>query len=157
MRISDWSSDVCSSDLFDTQTGKSEVFAEPKLTFKPADFTVEQRFYKSKDGTEVPMFVVMKKGLDRAKGSPTLLYGYGGFNVSMTPAFSPTRLAWVDKGGILAIANLRGGGEYGKAWHDAGRPDKKQRSAEHTSELQSLMRTSYAVFCLKTKNTIITN
>src|SRR3546814_4475469 len=72
------------------------------------------------------MFVVMKKGLNRAKGSPTLLYGYGGFNVSMTPAFSPTRLAWVDKGGILAIANLRGGGESGKAWHDAGRPDKKQ-------------------------------
>ena len=72
------------------------------------------------------MFVVMKKGLDRSKGSPTLLYGYGGFNVSMTPAFSPTRLAWVDKGGVLAIANLRGGGEYGKAWHDAGRLDKKQ-------------------------------
>src|SRR3546814_10311217 len=111
------------------------------------------------------MFVVMKKGLNRAKGSPTLLYGYGGFNVSMTPAFSPTRLAWVDKGGILAIANLRGGGEYGKAWHDAGRLDKKQnvfddfiaageyvRSEEHTSELQSLMRNSYAVFCLKKKN-----
>jgi prolyl oligopeptidase len=110
----------------DTATGKSEIFAEPKLTFKPEDFTVEQRFYKSKDGTEVPMFVVMKKGLDRSKGSPTLLYGYGGFNVSMTPAFSPTRLAWVDKGGVLAIANLRGGGEYGKAWHDAGRLDKKQ-------------------------------
>ena len=110
----------------DTATGKSEIFAEPKLTFKPADFSVEQRFYKSKDGTEVPMFVVMKKGLDRSKGSPTLLYGYGGFNVSMTPAFSPTRLAWVDQGGVLAIANLRGGGEYGKAWHDAGRLDKKQ-------------------------------
>ncbi len=101
-------------------------FRAAKLTFKPDDFTVEQRFYKSKDGTEVPMFVVMKKGLDRSKGSPTLLYGYGGFNVSMTPAFSPTRLAWVDKGGVLAIANLRGGGEYGKAWHDAGRLDKKQ-------------------------------
>ncbi|GAO77140.1 MULTISPECIES: prolyl oligopeptidase family protein [unclassified Sphingopyxis] len=111
---------------FDTQTGRSEIFAEPKLTFKPADFSVEQRFYKSKDGTEVPMFLVMKKGLDRSKGSPTLLYGYGGFNVSMTPGFSPTRLAWVDKGGVLAIANLRGGGEYGKAWHDAGRLDKKQ-------------------------------
>ncbi|MDO9367970.1 MAG: prolyl oligopeptidase family serine peptidase [Sphingopyxis sp.] len=111
---------------FDTQTGKSEIFAEPNLTFKPADFSVEQRFYTSKDGTEVPMFLVMKKGLDRSKGSPTLLYGYGGFNVSMTPAFSPTRLAWVDKGGVLAIANLRGGGEYGKAWHDAGRLDKKQ-------------------------------
>ncbi len=111
---------------FDTLTGKSEIFAEPKLTFKPADFIVEQRFFTSKDGTKVPMFVVMKKGLDRSKGSPTLLYGYGGFNVSMTPAFSPTRLAWVDKGGVLAIANLRGGGEYGKAWHDAGRLDKKQ-------------------------------
>jgi len=110
----------------DTATGKSEIFAEPKLTFKPDDFTVEQRFYKSKDGTEVPMFLVMKKGLDRSEGSPTLLYGYGGFNVSMTPAFSPTRLAWVDKGGVLAIANLRGGGEYGKAWHDAGRLANKQ-------------------------------
>ncbi|WP_194953743.1 prolyl oligopeptidase family serine peptidase [Sphingopyxis solisilvae] len=110
----------------DTATGKSEIFAEPKLTFQPNDFTVEQRFYKSKDGTEIPMFVVMKKGIDRSKGSPTLLYGYGGFNVSMTPGFSPTRLAWVDKGGVLAIANLRGGGEYGKAWHDAGRLDKKQ-------------------------------
>jgi prolyl oligopeptidase len=110
----------------DTATGKSEVFAEPKLTFNPQDFTVEQRFYTSKDGTKVPMFLVMKKGLDRSKGSPTLLYGYGGFNVSMTPGFSPTRLAWVDKGGVLAIANLRGGGEYGKAWHDAGRLDRKQ-------------------------------
>lgn len=110
----------------DTATGQTEIFAEPKLTFKPDDFTVEQRFYKSKDGTEVPMFLVMKKGVDRSKGSPTILYGYGGFNVSLTPAFSPTRLAWVDKGGVLAVANLRGGGEYGKAWHDAGRLDKKQ-------------------------------
>lgn len=110
----------------DTTTGKTEIFAEPKLTFNPQDFTVEQRFYKSKDGTEVPMFLVMKKGVDRSKGSPTILYGYGGFNVSMTPGFSPTRLAWVDKGGVLAIANLRGGGEYGKAWHDAGRLDNKQ-------------------------------
>ncbi len=110
----------------DTVTGESSIFAEPKLTFDPKQFTVEQRFFKSKDGTEVPMFVVMKKGIDRSKGSPTLLYGYGGFNVSLTPGFSPTRLAWVDKGGILAIANLRGGGEYGKAWHDAGRLANKQ-------------------------------
>ena len=72
------------------------------------------------------MFLVMKKGLDRSKGSPTLLYGYGGFNVSLTPGFSPTRLAWADKGGVVAIANLRGGGEYGKAWHDAGRLANKQ-------------------------------
>ncbi len=112
----------------DTVTGKSEVFAAPKLTFDPKQYSVEQRFYKSKDGTEVPMFVVMKKGLDRSKGSPTLLYGYGGFNVSMTPAFSPTKLAWMEAGGVFAVANLRGGGEYGKAWHDGGRLDKKQNA-----------------------------
>ncbi len=110
----------------DTVSGKTDVFAAPKLTFDPKQFAVEQRFYKSKDGTEVPMFVIQKKGIDRSQGSPTLLYGYGGFNVSLTPAFSPTRLAWVDKGGVLAIANLRGGGEYGKAWHDAGRLANKQ-------------------------------
>ncbi|WP_428683764.1 prolyl oligopeptidase family serine peptidase [Sphingopyxis sp.] len=110
----------------DTVTGKSEVFAAPKLTFDPKQYSVEQRFYKSKDGTQVPMFVIMKKGLDRSKGSPTLLYGYGGFNVSMTPGFSPTKLAWMEAGGVFAVANLRGGGEYGKAWHDGGRLDKKQ-------------------------------
>src|SRR3546814_11096605 len=92
-----------------------------KLTFDPRQFSVEQRFYTSKDGTEVPMFVVMKKGLDRSKGSPTLLYGYGGFNISMTPAFSPTRLAWVDTGGVLAIAKLRGGGDNGTAGPATGR------------------------------------
>lgn len=110
----------------DTVTGKSEIFAQPKLTFDPKQFSVEQRFFKSKDGTEVPMFVVMKKGLDRSKGSPTLLYGYGGFNLSQVPGFSPTKLAWVDKGGVFVVANIRGGGEYGKAWHDAGRLEKKQ-------------------------------
>lgn len=110
----------------DTVTGKSSVFAEPKLTFNPEDFSVEQHFYASKDGTRIPMFVIAKKGVDRSGGAPTLLYGYGGFNISMTPGFSPTRLAWVDKGGVLAIANLRGGGEYGKAWHDAGRLSNKQ-------------------------------
>src|SRR3546814_5915840 len=96
------------------------------MTFDPRQFSVEQRFYTAKDGIKVPMFGVMKKGIDRSKGSPTLLYGYGGFNISMTPAFSPTRLAWVDKGGVLASANLRGGGDYGKAWHDARRPDQQQ-------------------------------
>ena len=111
---------------FDTQTGKSSVFAAPELKFDPDDFHVEQQFYASKDGTQIPLFIVMKKGLDRSKPSPTLLYGYGGFNISITPGFSPTRLAWLDKGGILAIANLRGGGEYGSEWHDAGRLSNKQ-------------------------------
>jgi prolyl oligopeptidase len=108
----------------DTKTGQTSVFAAPKLAFNPDDFVVEQKFYASKDGTRVPMFVIRKS--TTGAGAPTLLYGYGGFNISSTPSFSPTRLAWVDKGGVLAIANLRGGGEYGKAWHDAGRLLNKQ-------------------------------
>ena len=110
---------------FDTSTGRTTLFAQPKLGFDPADFVTEQRFYPSKDGTRVPMFVVRRK--DRAnKAVPTLLSGYGGFNIAQTPSFSPARLAWIEQGGILAIANLRGGGEYGKAWHDAGRLAQKQ-------------------------------
>jgi prolyl oligopeptidase len=112
---------------FDTLTGKSVPFALPKLTFNPADYAIEQRFYSSKDGTRVPMFVVRKKSLAAAgKAVPTLLYGYGGFDVSLTPSFSATRMAWLEAGGAFALANLRGGGEYGKAWHDAGRLNNKQ-------------------------------
>jgi prolyl oligopeptidase len=112
---------------FDSQTGKSSPFAQPKLSFNPADFVVDQLFYPSKDGTQIPMFIVHKKGLDLSKGgAPTLLYGYGGFNISQTPSYSATRMAWIQSGGIFALANLRGGGEYGKPWHDAGRLQNKQ-------------------------------
>jgi prolyl oligopeptidase len=112
---------------FDARTGKSEPFALPKLTFNPADYAIEQRFYNSKDGTRVPMFVVRKKGVAQAgKAVPTLLYGYGGFDISLTPGFSAARMAWLEAGGAFAMANLRGGGEYGKAWHDAGRLGNKQ-------------------------------
>ena len=111
---------------FDSKTGKSTPFALPKLSFDPADFVVDQVFYSSKDGTKIPMFIVQKKGLDLSKGAPTLLYGYGGFNVSETPTYSPTRMAWIQSGGVFALANLRGGGEYGKPWHDAGRLANKQ-------------------------------
>ena len=112
---------------FDSNTGVSTVFAQPKLTFDPADYVVEQRFYASKDGTKVPMFIVRKKGLAaEGKAAPTLLYGYGGFDVSLTPGFSATRMAWLEAGGVFVMANLRGGGEYGKAWHDAGRLANKQ-------------------------------
>jgi len=109
---------------YDAGTGAVSTWARPEVAFDPADFTVEQRFYASKDGTRVPMFLVRKNGTTGP--APTLLYGYGGFNIALTPAFSPTFLAWVDQGGVLAVANLRGGGEYGKAWHDAGRLANKQ-------------------------------
>ncbi len=109
---------------FDTSTGRSEIWAQPKVAFNPADYSTEQQFYTSKDGTRVPMFIVKKK--TTAPGAPALLYGYGGFNIAQTPGFSATRLAWIEQGGVLAIANLRGGGEYGKNWHDAGRLARKQ-------------------------------
>jgi prolyl oligopeptidase len=107
-----------------TATGQTELFAQPKVAFNPDDYQTEQRFYMSKDGTRVPMFVVKKK--TTGAEAPALLYGYGGFNIAQTPGFSATRLAWLDQGGVLAIANLRGGGEYGKAWHDDGRLARKQ-------------------------------
>ena len=109
---------------YDVARGQASVWAAPKVAFNPDDYSVEQRFYASKDGTRIPMFVVRKKG---ATGpAPTMLYGYGGFNASMTPSFSPTKLAWMEAGGVYVLANLRGGGEYGKAWHDAGRLAGKQ-------------------------------
>ncbi|WP_405051858.1 prolyl oligopeptidase family protein [Sphingomonas sp.] len=111
---------------YDVKGGQASEWAAPKVAFNPDDYSVEKRFYASKDGTRIPMFIVMKKGLDRSGGSPTVLYGYGGFNVSLTPDYSPTRMAWIEAGGVYAMANLRGGGEYGKAWHDAGRLANKQ-------------------------------
>ena len=108
----------------DTATGETSVFAAPELKFDPESIAVEQRFYASKDGTRVPVFIVRRK--DVSGPAPTLLYGYGGFDVSMTPGFSASRLAWIEAGGVFALANIRGGGEYGKAWHDGGRLANKQ-------------------------------
>jgi prolyl oligopeptidase len=110
----------------DLKTGKSSVFRTPKVAFKPADYEVKQVFYPSKDGTKIPMFLVHKKGLKLDGQNPTLLYGYGGFNVSLTPGFSVSRMVWLELGGVYAMPNLRGGGEYGLEWYDAGRKDKKQ-------------------------------
>ena len=109
---------------FDAATGQATPWASPKLTFDPDTISVEQRFYPSKDGTRVPMFVVRKKGTTGP--APTLLYGYGGFNAAMTPSFNPANIAWVEKGGVYVLANIRGGSEYGNAWHDAGRLANKQ-------------------------------
>ena len=111
---------------YDSDTNTSSVFAAPKVAFDPAGFVVEQRFFTSKDGTSVPMFIAHKKGLDMSNGAPTLMYGYGGFNINVLPAFQVDALSWMEMGGVYAEVTLRGGGEYGAAWHDAGRRLKKQ-------------------------------
>jgi prolyl oligopeptidase len=111
---------------YDLTTGKSTLFRQPKVDFDPAQYETKQVFYRSKDGTRVPMFITHRKGLKLDGTNPTLLYGYGGFNVSETPAFSISRLVWMEMGGVFALANLRGGGEYGKDWHEAGMKLKKQ-------------------------------
>ena len=109
---------------YDASTGHATEWAAPKLTFDPDSISVEQRFYTSKDGTRVPMFVVRKKG--SSGPAPTMLYGYGGFNIPITPSFSPANVAWIERGGTFVVANIRGGSEYGNAWHDAGRLSHKQ-------------------------------
>ena len=110
----------------DMKSGASTVFRQPKVAFNPADYETRQQFTTSKDGTKVPMFIVSKKGIKLDGSNPTYLYGYGGFNISMTPGFSPANLAWMEMGGVYVVANLRGGGEYGEAWHEAGTKLKKQ-------------------------------
>jgi len=111
---------------YDLASGTCSPFRTPKLTFDPALYVTEQIFYASKDGTQVPMFLSYKRGLERNGQNPVLLYGYGGFNISLTPTFSPARLAWMEQGGVYAVANLRGGGEYGVEWHKAGTKLQKQ-------------------------------
>lgn len=111
---------------YDIEKGRSTVFKQPKVDFNPENYDVKQVFYSSKDGTQVPMFIVHRKGIKLDGNNPTYLYGYGGFNISLTPSFSVSNLVWMEMGGVYAMANLRGGGEYGKAWHDAGRLHNKQ-------------------------------
>jgi len=111
---------------YDLKRGQSTVLFRPKVDFKSDDFTTEQVFYPSKDGTKVPMFLTYRKGLDKNGVNPTLLYGYGGFNVSITPSFSPSVATWLQMGGVYAVAILRGGGEYGEQWHLAGTKLQKQ-------------------------------
>jgi len=111
---------------YDLTTDKSTVFRKPDVDFKPEDFETKQIFYESRDKTRVPMFITHKKGLKLDGSNPTVLYGYGGFNVSLTPGFAPGRIAWLEQGGVLAIPNLRGGGEYGRDWHEAGMIERKQ-------------------------------
>ncbi|XGV86975.1 MAG: prolyl oligopeptidase family serine peptidase [Limnothrix sp. BL-A-16] len=111
---------------YDFASQTSQLFREPMVAFNPDDYETNQVFYRSKDGTQIPLFISHKKGLDLTGDHPTILYGYGGFNVSLTPVFSVSNLVWMEMGGIYAVANLRGGGEYGEAWHEAGTKLQKQ-------------------------------
>ncbi|MEZ4454718.1 MAG: prolyl oligopeptidase family serine peptidase [Nannocystaceae bacterium] len=111
---------------YDVKKATSEVFRAPKVDFNPDDYVSEQVFYQSKDGTKVPLFLTYKKGMNKDGQNPTYLYGYGGFNIAITPSFSVANLIWMEMGGVLAVANLRGGGEYGEEWHLAGTKLKKQ-------------------------------
>ncbi|WP_456406208.1 prolyl oligopeptidase family serine peptidase [Thiolapillus sp.] len=110
----------------DLKTGKSTLFKQPEVKFNPEDYVTRQVFYVSKDGTRVPMFITHRRGLQRNGRNPTLLYGYGGFNISLTPYFSVSNLVWMEMGGVYAVPSLRGGGEYGKEWHEAGIKTRKQ-------------------------------
>jgi len=111
---------------YDFATKRSEPFQAPHVAFDPGAYETKQVFYRSKDGTRVPMFITARKGIKLDGSHPTVLYAYGGFNISVTPSFSPTTAVWLEHGGIYAVANLRGGGEFGEAWHHAGMLDKKQ-------------------------------
>ncbi|WP_298550392.1 prolyl oligopeptidase family serine peptidase [uncultured Algibacter sp.] len=111
---------------YNIKNGSSQLYSKPNIDFNPEDYESNQVFYTSKDGTKIPMIITHKKGLELNSKNPTILYGYGGFNISLTPNFSITNAIWMEQGGILAVPNLRGGGEYGKAWHDAGTKLKKQ-------------------------------
>jgi prolyl oligopeptidase len=111
---------------YDVDSGETEIFHQPVLSFDPGNFETRQIFFSSRDGTRIPMFLSYRKGVELDGANPTELYGYGGFNISLVPQFSAARLAWMEIGGICAVANLRGGGEYGEQWHQAGMKSQKQ-------------------------------
>ena len=111
---------------YNVETGKSEIYQKPKVKFDPSNYVSEQVFYTSSDGTRIPMMISYKKGLKKDGKNPTILYSYGGFNISLQPSFSVVNAIWMENGGIYAVPNIRGGGEYGKKWHDAGTKMQKK-------------------------------
>jgi prolyl oligopeptidase len=112
--------------IYHPESGESELYRRPDISFDPSQFESKQIFYTSKDGTKIPMIISHKKGVELNGQNPTMLYGYGGFNISLTPSFSISNVVWMENGGVYAVANLRGGGEYGEEWHNAGTQMNKQ-------------------------------
>jgi prolyl oligopeptidase len=130
---------------FDATSGRSTPFEPPKLTFDPALYTTERVFFRSKDGTRVPMFITHKKDFKKNGANPTTLYGYGGFDLATLPTFRPDVPAWLERGGVWATANMRGGSEYGEAWHEAGMFEKKQNVFDDfIAAAEYLVREKYA-------------
>ncbi|WKE67490.1 prolyl oligopeptidase family serine peptidase [Gallaecimonas kandeliae] len=128
----------------DLEQNQVSLYRQPALAYNPDDFVSEQVFYRSKDGTRVPMMISYKKGIKLDGANPTLLYAYGGFNISLTPRFSPANIAWMERGGVYAVPNLRGGGEYGEAWHQAGMKEKKQNVFDdYIAAAEYLIETGY--------------
>jgi len=132
---------------YNTVTGQSELYRKPKINFNPEDFESKQVFYTSKDGTRIPMFITYKKGTKLNGKNPTILYGYGGFDISLLPAFSVIRAVWLQNGGIYAVPNLRGGGEYGRKWHDAGiKMNKKNVFEDFIAAGEYLIKNNYTSY-----------
>lgn len=130
---------------YNAETGEGTIFKQAQVAFEPEDYVVEQVFFESRDGTRVPMFIAHRQDLPRDGDRPTLLYGYGGFNISMKPRFSVPTLAWLEMGGVYALANLRGGGEYGEAWHQAGtKLDKQNVFDDFIAAAEYLIGNSYS-------------
>jgi prolyl oligopeptidase len=129
---------------YDVETGKSEVFKKPSIEIDADAFETKQIFFSSKDGARIPMFIVYKKGLNLDGTNPLYLTAYGGFNVSLTPSFSPSYLSWIERGGVFALPNIRGGGEYGRDWHVAGTKERKQNVFDDFfAAAESLIREKY--------------
>ncbi len=129
---------------YDLSTGQNTVFQKPNVNFDPDRYETKQIFYSSKDGTKIPMFVVGKKGLALNGNNPVFLTGYGGFNISMTPSFAASSASWIERGGVFALPNLRGGGEYGRGWHEAGMKERKQNVFDDfLSAAQALIEEKY--------------
>ena len=132
---------------YDTETGQSELYRKPKINFNPEDFESKQVFYTSKDGTRIPMYITYKKGVKLDGKNPTILYGYGGFDISLLPAFSVINAVWLQNGGVYAVPNLRGGGEYGRKWHDAGiKLNKKNVFEDFIAAGEYLIKNNYTSY-----------